>query len=71
MPTTVLDQSTRHTTDVTARLATLGIPLTAPTPPPTDLNPADPWASSYAVPVDRSTLRYRIRARLYRRTVRS
>lgn len=59
MPTTVFDvfdQFTRRTADVTAQLATLGIPLTAPAPPPADLNPADPWASSYPVPVDRSTL---------------
>ncbi|MEV5658222.1 hypothetical protein [Streptomyces sp. NPDC052291] len=63
MPTTVFDQFTRRTADVTAQLTTLGIPLTtlgipltAPAPPPADLNPADPWASSYPVPVDRSTL---------------
>ncbi|MFG2668815.1 hypothetical protein ACGFY6_31835 [Streptomyces sp. NPDC048387] len=56
MPTTVFDQFTRRTADVTGQLATLGIPLTAPAPPPADLNPADPWASSYAVPVDRSSL---------------
>ncbi|MBB1245010.1 hypothetical protein GL263_15745 [Streptomyces durbertensis] len=57
MPTTVFDQFTRRTADVTAQLTTLGIPLTAPAaPPPTDLNPADPWASNYAAPVDRSTL---------------
>ncbi|MEU5689912.1 hypothetical protein [Streptomyces venezuelae] len=56
MPTTVFDQFTRRTADVTAQLASLGIPVTAPTPPPADLNPADPWASNYAVPVDRSTL---------------
>ncbi|MFF3177927.1 hypothetical protein ACFVQ0_35510 [Streptomyces sp. NPDC057900] len=59
MPTTVFDlfaQFTRRTADVTAQLTTLGIPLTAPTPPPAAPNPADPWASSYAVPVDRSTL---------------
>ncbi|MFB6790216.1 hypothetical protein ACFCWT_26540 [Streptomyces olivaceus] len=56
MPTTVFDQFTRRTADVTAQLTTLGIPLTAPAPPPAELNPADPWASSYPVPVDRSTL---------------
>ncbi|MFD8621458.1 hypothetical protein [Streptomyces sp. NPDC059513] len=56
MPTTVFDQFTRRTADVTAQLTTLGIPLTAPAPPPADLNPADPWASSYTVPVDRSSL---------------
>ncbi|MFJ2575153.1 hypothetical protein ACIOYT_32685 [Streptomyces halstedii] len=56
MPTTVFDQFTRRTADVTAQLTTLGIPLTAPTPPLADLNPADPWASSYPVPVDRFTL---------------
>ncbi|WP_432020282.1 hypothetical protein [Streptomyces sp. 1222.5] len=56
MPTTVFDQFTRRTADVTAQLTTLGIPLTAPAPPPADLNPADPWASNYTVPVDRSTL---------------
>ncbi|MFJ4917674.1 hypothetical protein [Streptomyces sp. NPDC088726] len=56
MPTTVFDQFTRRTADVTAQLDTLGIPLTAPTPPPADPDPADPWASSYAVPVDRSSL---------------
>ncbi|MFD4578101.1 hypothetical protein ACFWNK_38080 [Streptomyces sp. NPDC058417] len=56
MPTAVFDQFTRRTADVTAQLAALGIPLTAPAPPPADLNPADPWASSYAVPVDRSSL---------------
>ncbi|MYW32190.1 hypothetical protein [Streptomyces sp. SID2119] len=56
MPTTVFDQFTRRTADVTAQLTTLGIPLTAPTPPPADPDPADPWASSYTVPVDRSTL---------------
>ncbi|MFD8789395.1 hypothetical protein [Streptomyces vinaceus] len=56
MPTTVFDQFTRRTADVTAQLSTLGIPLTAPAPPPADLNPADPWASNYAVPVDRSSL---------------
>ncbi|NED07596.1 hypothetical protein G3I55_38870 [Streptomyces sp. SID6648] len=56
MPTTVFDQFTRRTADVTAQLITLGVPLTAPAPPPADLNPADSWASSYPVPVDRSTL---------------
>ncbi|MEU9943104.1 hypothetical protein [Streptomyces lavendulae] len=56
MPTTVFDQFTRRTADVTAQLTTLGIPLTAPTPPPAAPDPADPWASSYTVPVDRSTL---------------
>ncbi|MFF3540031.1 hypothetical protein ACFYXP_39735 [Streptomyces sp. NPDC002466] len=56
MPTTVFDQFTRRTADVTAQLTTLGIPLTAPTPPPADPDPDDPWASSYTVPVDRSTL---------------
>lgn len=56
MPTTVFDQFTRRTADVTAQLTTLGIPLTAPAPPPADPDPADPWASNYAVPVDRSTL---------------
>ncbi|MEU9061690.1 hypothetical protein AB0D13_23225 [Streptomyces sp. NPDC048430] len=54
MPTT--DQFTRLTADVTAQLAALGIPLTAPAPPPADPDPADPWASSYTAPVDRSTL---------------
>ncbi|MFD9151614.1 hypothetical protein ACFWDF_30990 [Streptomyces diastaticus] len=56
MPTTVFDQFTRRTTDVTTQLAALGIPLTAPPPPPADLNPADPWASNYTAPVDRSSL---------------
>ncbi|MFD5412477.1 hypothetical protein [Streptomyces nojiriensis] len=56
MPTTVFDQFTRRAADVTAQLTTLGIPLTAPAPPPADADPTDPWASSYAVPVDRSTL---------------
>ncbi|OAR22731.1 hypothetical protein A8W25_24420 [Streptomyces sp. ERV7] len=56
MPTTVFDQFTRRTADVTAQLTNLGIPLTTPAPPPADLNPADPWTGSYAVPVDRSTL---------------
>ncbi|MEU9108881.1 hypothetical protein AB0D54_32065 [Streptomyces xanthophaeus] len=55
-PTAVFDQFTRRTADVTAQLTTLGIPLTAPAPPPADADPTDPWASSYAVPVDRSTL---------------
>ncbi|MFE7614358.1 hypothetical protein [Streptomyces sp. NPDC057496] len=52
----VFDQFTRRTTDVTAQLTTLGIPFIAPTPPPADPDPDDPWASSYTVPVDRSTL---------------
>ncbi|MFI5945894.1 hypothetical protein ACIBCB_37365 [Streptomyces uncialis] len=56
MPTTFYDQFTRRITTVTAQLTTLGIPLTAPTPPPADLDPTDPWASNYPVPVDRSTL---------------
>ncbi|MEV8529221.1 hypothetical protein AB0451_34620 [Streptomyces sp. NPDC052000] len=56
MPTTVFDQFTRRVTDVTTQLATLGVPLTAPVPPPADLDPADPWASSYTIPVDRSSL---------------
>ncbi|MGK4909509.1 hypothetical protein [Streptomyces albus] len=56
MPTTVFDQFTRRTADVTAQLAILGIPLTAPAPPPADPTPADPWASSYAASVDRSSL---------------
>ncbi|MER8233146.1 hypothetical protein [Streptomyces sp. NPDC094049] len=56
MPTTVFDQFTRRTADVTAQLTALGIPLTAPAPSPADPDPADPWASSYPVPVDRSTL---------------
>ncbi|MET9483623.1 hypothetical protein [Streptomyces sp. NPDC006638] len=56
MPTTVFDQFTRRTADVTAQLATLGIPLTAPAPPPADSDPADPWASSHTIPVDRSSL---------------
>lgn len=56
MPTTVFDQFTRRTADITAQLATLGIPLTAPAPPPADLNSADPWSSNYAVPVYRSNL---------------
>ncbi|MFJ2170350.1 hypothetical protein [Streptomyces griseofuscus] len=54
--TTVFDQFTRRTADVTAQLTALGIPLTAPAPPPADLDPTDPWASSYPVPVDRSSL---------------
>ncbi|MFJ1751191.1 hypothetical protein ACIOJD_33925 [Streptomyces sp. NPDC088116] len=54
--TTVFDQFTRRTADVTAELSSLRIPLTAPAPPPADAVPADPWASSYAVPIDRSTL---------------
>ncbi|MFE2943419.1 hypothetical protein ACFXKG_30850 [Streptomyces sp. NPDC059255] len=56
MPTTVFDQFTRRAAEVTAQLTTLGIPLTAPTPPPADPNPTDPWANSDTVPVDRSTL---------------
>ncbi|MFJ2060326.1 hypothetical protein ACIOMM_30915 [Streptomyces sp. NPDC087908] len=56
MPTAVFDQFTRRTTDVTAQLTTLGIPLTAPPPPPAESDPADPWASNYAVPVDRASL---------------
>ncbi|MFE4060352.1 hypothetical protein ACFXP3_29390 [Streptomyces sp. NPDC059096] len=56
MTTTVFDQFTRRTADVTAQLATLGFPLTAPAPPTADLDPADPWASSYTIPIDRSTL---------------
>ncbi|MEU2770855.1 hypothetical protein ABZ628_29535 [Streptomyces diastaticus] len=55
MPT-VFDQFTRRTTDVTAQLAALDIPLTTPARPPADLNPADPWASNYTAPVNRSTL---------------
>ncbi|MFI6530255.1 hypothetical protein [Streptomyces uncialis] len=51
MSTTFYDQFTRRITTVTTQLTTLGIPLTAPPPPPTDS-----WASSYPVPVDRSTL---------------
>ncbi|MFJ9412469.1 hypothetical protein [Streptomyces sp. NPDC101393] len=54
MPTTVFDQFTRRTANVTAQLTTLDIPLTAPAAPPAD--PADPWASSDTIPVDRSTL---------------
>ncbi|MEW1817764.1 hypothetical protein [Streptomyces diastaticus] len=56
MPTTVFDQFTRRTADVTAQLDALDIPLTAPAPPPADLNPADPWASNYTAPADRSSL---------------
>ncbi|GLW19715.1 hypothetical protein Stsp01_64580 [Streptomyces sp. NBRC 13847] len=56
MPTTVFDQFTRRTADVTAQLITLNIPLTAPTPPPAEPNPTDPWAGSHTAPVDRSTL---------------
>ncbi|MFD3820605.1 hypothetical protein ACFWRZ_36555 [Streptomyces rubiginosohelvolus] len=56
MPTAVYDQFTRRTADVTAQLTTLGIPLTAPVPPPADTDPTDPWASSHTAPVDRSTL---------------
>ncbi|ESQ01745.1 hypothetical protein B590_30208 (plasmid) [Streptomyces sp. PVA_94-07] len=56
MPTTVFDQFTRRTADITAQLAALGIPLTAPPPPPADPDPADPWASNYTAPVDRSSL---------------
>nr|BAK19857.1 hypothetical protein [Streptomyces rochei] len=56
MPTTVFDQLTRRTADVTTQLTTLGIPLTAPAPPPATPDPGDPWASSYQAPVDRSTL---------------
>ncbi|WP_331762468.1 hypothetical protein [Streptomyces sp. NBC_01508] len=51
---TVFDQFTRRTADVTAQLATHGIPLTAPAAPPAA--PDDPWAPSRPVPVDRSTL---------------
>ncbi|MFG2220438.1 hypothetical protein ACGFN1_37520 [Streptomyces sp. NPDC048685] len=55
MPTTtVFDQFTHRTTDVTTQLTTLGIPLTAPPAPPAD--PTDPWAGSYTIPVDRSSL---------------
>ncbi|MFJ5197922.1 hypothetical protein ACIQCQ_38615 [Streptomyces sp. NPDC088394] len=53
---TVFDQFTRCITDVTTQLTALGIPLTAPAAPPADPDPTDPWASSYDVPVDRSTL---------------
>ncbi|MFB8412428.1 hypothetical protein [Streptomyces albidoflavus] len=56
MPTTVFDQFPRRTAAVTAQLTILGIPLTAPVPPPADLNPADPWASNHTAPVDRSSL---------------
>lgn len=56
MPTTVFDQFTRRTADVTAQLTTLGIPLTAPPLPPADPDPADPWASTCTAPVDRSSL---------------
>ncbi|MFJ3198538.1 hypothetical protein ACIPJQ_38605 [Streptomyces griseoviridis] len=57
MPTTVtvFDQFTRRITDTTAQLTTLGIPLTAPAPPPADPEPTNPW-TGYAAPVDRSTL---------------
>ncbi|MFG3499342.1 hypothetical protein [Streptomyces sp. NPDC047928] len=56
MPTTVFDQFTRRTAEVTTQLTTLGIPLTAPALPPADPDTADPWASSRPIPVDRSTL---------------
>ncbi|MFB7552620.1 hypothetical protein [Streptomyces sp. NPDC056154] len=56
MPTTVFDQFTRRVTDVTAQLTTLGIPLAALALPPAEPAPTDPWASSYPIPVDRSTL---------------
>ncbi|MGW7347983.1 hypothetical protein [Streptomyces sp. NPDC054854] len=56
MPTTVFDQLTRRTADVTAQLAILGIPLTALTPPSSDPDPTDPWACSHTALVDRSTL---------------
>ncbi|MBK5993344.1 hypothetical protein JHN53_17180 [Streptomyces sp. MBT58] len=56
MPTTVYDQFTHRTADVTAQLTTLGIPLTAPVPPLADTGLTDPWASSHTAPVDRSTL---------------
>ncbi|WP_329156398.1 hypothetical protein OIU91_43040 (plasmid) [Streptomyces sp. NBC_01456] len=55
MPTTVFDQFTRRTADVTAQLTALGIPLTAPPLPPA-ADPTDLWASNYPLPVDRSTL---------------
>ncbi|MFE3789811.1 hypothetical protein [Streptomyces goshikiensis] len=53
MPT-IFDQFIRRTRNVTAQLTALGIPRTAPARPPAD--PTDPWASNYAVLVDRSTL---------------
>ncbi|MFJ4576829.1 hypothetical protein ACIP4W_36595 [Streptomyces sp. NPDC088846] len=53
---TVFDQFPRRITDVTAQLTTLCIPLTEPSAPPADPDPTNPWASSYAVLVDRSTL---------------
>ncbi|MFD9794250.1 hypothetical protein ACFWXK_25240 [Streptomyces sp. NPDC059070] len=56
MLTTVFDQFAYRTTYITAQLTTLGIPLTAPAPPPADLNLADSWASSYDVPLDRTSL---------------
>lgn len=63
MPTTVFDQFTRRVNTVTAQLTTLGIPLTAPALPPA-ANPTDPWASSYPIPVDRSTLAWCTAARM-------
>ncbi|MEU8708707.1 hypothetical protein [Streptomyces sp. NPDC048565] len=54
MPTA--DQFTHLTAGVTAQLAALGIQLTAPASPPAALDPAVPWASNYAAPVDRSSL---------------
>ncbi|MET8751306.1 hypothetical protein ABZW32_14590 [Streptomyces sp. NPDC004667] len=53
MPT-VYDQFTRRIADITTLLTAQGIPLTAPTAPRAD--PTDPWAASWPVPVDRSTL---------------
>ncbi|MCX4451672.1 hypothetical protein [Streptomyces sp. NBC_01789] len=56
MPTTVFDQFTHRIAEVTAQLDALGIPLTAPAPPPPAVDPADPWAGTFTVPVDRSSL---------------
>lgn len=56
MPTTLFQQLTRRTADITAQLTTLGIPLTAPAPPPTEPDPSDPWTSNCAPTVDRTTL---------------
>ncbi|MFH8886597.1 hypothetical protein [Streptomyces californicus] len=56
MPTTLFQQLTRRTANITTQLTTLGIPLTAPALPPTEPDPSDPWASSYSPTVDRTTL---------------
>ncbi|MFF7365409.1 hypothetical protein [Streptomyces sp. NPDC008125] len=54
--TTVFDQFGCRITEVTVQLTAHNIPLTAPPAPAADLDPTDPWASTYVAPIDRSTL---------------